>query len=171
MPVPDLHFPAVREAPPEVLAALRTVDERAVLPYMGEGKWWLGYIDTSAYTVRHGQKRMLAVQAEPKLRKDASPKVRRDREWRYAEALLRCQGFVPTRVFEMRDPHCGIAEEFRAMRYAYQNSTPYDHWRMLHDLDPDARDDSAPPDWLMDRARYREAARILRNPVSVTVNR
>lgn len=136
---------------------------------MGEGKWWLGYLDPTAYTVRHGRKRMLAVQAEKPLPKTADARARRDREWRYAEALLRCQGFVPTRVFEMRDPDTSIAEEFRAMRYAYQNAKPYDHWKMLKDAEGEERD--GPPDWLMDPARYREAARLLRNPVTVHVNR
>lgn len=79
-------IPEEREPPPECLAALRDVSERAEMVYAGNGLWWLGVVVDDTPAVRSGEDLVDVCRERERSGKDV-----RVASWR--KALLMCQGF------------------------------------------------------------------------------
>lgn len=62
---PHVRVPAAREAPAEVLAALRAVSPRAELLYNGQGEWLLGECREEVARAGEGRRRLARLRVRP----------------------------------------------------------------------------------------------------------
>jgi hypothetical protein len=120
------NVPHIREAPAEVVAALREIHPAATLLYHGRGKWGLYLYAPDAE--RQGQARVrldhLNRAAQPTLSATA-PEKRAHKERLlagvYAVTDRVRQGFQLVRVFEQNDADSRIVEWFRQADWKYRN--------------------------------------------------
>lgn len=158
-------FPTPREAPRDIVRALRDVDETAELLYLGEGKWVLGRVRPTPERFEGG-KRLLR-QAWELAQKGGMTEER----WykRIRSARLTMQGFAKFGMYEFKgDPDWRIVRDFREALWWFRNDKWSDEFNKRADEADFGASRAAMKD-LLDDARAREAARIMRMPVSVSV--
>lgn len=154
--------PFEREAPSEVLSALRSVHPSATLLYFGEGVWGPGIVEPSDARTRQADRILRTLDRAKKVKRGSPEWAERSKQYLWALAMR--QGFAQTAHFVIQgEPDSRIVEDFRSRRYAYENSVPYDDWKALRDAEKRSNRD----EMFTDPARYREADRWLRGRHSV----
>lgn len=163
---PHCDFPTFRDAPRDILAALRDVDPTADLYYLGDGKWVVGRVRPTVERYRGG-----ALLYEQALRAAAHGEIRSEEQWyrRLRSARLTMQGFARVAMYEYPgDPDWRLVREFREAVWWANNDRHDDEINRRADLaDHQQRRDARAS--LMDDAKAREAARLMRRPVSVQI--
>lgn len=119
-----LDVSVAREAPPEVVAELRSIDPRVDVVYIGKGKWWTGMVYSNIQLIHMGRDSLLRIQAEG----GASwPTLRL--------AQLKSQGFRMVKLLDVdaagnwvelarwpRDPHWGrVVNAFRRQDWIFRH--------------------------------------------------
>ena len=173
---PELaDVPHIREAPSEVVSALREIHPGATLLYHGRGKWGLYLYEPDAH--RQGEARVrldhLNQATQPALA--ATPPERRPKKEQLLAGLYAVtdrvrQGFQLVKVFEQNDADSRIVEWFRQADWKYRNLTDsaleQDFARRSGERGED--DETPASKALSDPDRAKEAYRwAFRRPVSV----
>lgn len=118
--------PQIREAPAEVVRALREIDPDAVLLYHGRGKWGLYLYSPDAHRQAEARARLDALNraAQPTLAATAPEKRARKAELLaglYSVTDRVRQGFQLVHVFQQNDADSRIVEWFRQADWKYRN--------------------------------------------------
>lgn len=170
--------PHIREAPSEVVSALREIHPAATLLYHGRGRWGLYLYAPDAH--RQGQARVrldhLSRAALPTLAA-TSPERRPQKErllaglWAVTDRVR--QGFQMVKVFEQHDADSRIVNWFRQADWKYRNMSAN---KMERDFarrsgERGENDETEASKALSDPDRAKEAYRwAFRRPHSVVVN-
>ncbi|HEY9428656.1 MAG TPA: hypothetical protein VIR34_15975, partial [Gemmatimonadaceae bacterium] len=118
--------PRIREAPEEVLSALREIDPAATLLYHGRGKWGLYVYAPDAKRQGEARVRLDALNRATAPTLSATAPEKRAQKERllagvYAVTDRVRQGFQLVKVFEQNDADSRIVEWFRQADWKYRN--------------------------------------------------
>lgn len=155
--------PTSREAPAELVQALRETDPTADMLYLGDGSWVVGRVR------RHTPRQEAALNILRSGMKDALAGRVDEAAWtkrlRYARAVR--EGFAPFALYQFeRGPDARVVREFREA--VWRERQDPDGRKLADWIEGDARErrEAGRRD-LRDPARAREADRVLRRPHSV----
>lgn len=160
---PLVEHPTATEPPADVLRQLREVDPTAELLYLGAGSWVVGRVRTGRPRQDAALKILRSAIADAEARKlDEAAWYQRIR---YARAVR--QGFAPIALYQFQGlPDGRVVKEFREAVWWSEHDRGGHEARRREDGGKEARVRAARAD-LTDPARHREAARIMRAPVSI----
>lgn len=108
-----------REAPGHLLRALRVIDPTAEFVYMGEGRWLLGRLASTAAIRVAGQRLVESCKRAVEGRKPTPLDARR-----YLFAQLRLNGFQPTSEYVFQgEPDSSVVIDQQVMDWMYHNTS------------------------------------------------
>lgn len=161
-----LNIPQLRTCPPDVLRALREIDDSVELVYMGDGVWLLGSVSPTSVRTRAGQFKLRKA-AQAKIVGDDIVRRRAFARWRYIawEGQLLLQGFAPIAVFgspaKPCDPDSRIVEYLRERQYAWRRDLDAAYRRSLAAEDDVENDGSAAESSYFDEYKLRHGYRAM----------
>ena len=173
---PELaDVPRIREAPVEVVRALREIDPAATLLYHGRGKWGLYVYEPNVVRQSEARVRLDALNATARPTLAATAPDKRARKAAILAGLYAVtdrvrQGFQLVHVFEQNDADSRIVEWFRQADWKYRNLTDAELERDFAERSGERGDDEDSPaaKALTDPDRAKEAWRwAFARPVSV----